>query len=92
MISERTFSRSFSGFWFELLPLLTPSYIHIINEGFKVRLTDEYGVQIESIPKNPLTRDPAVVAEFAFYLAQHAIREGISIKQAFLNKNLKELI
>lgn len=90
MISERTFARSFPGFWEELLPLLTPSFVHIINEAFKVSLTDQFEVAIEPVPKNPQTRDAAVVAEFAFFLAKIAVDNEMHIDDVFNNRSLKE--
>ena len=91
MISERTFARSFSDFWAQLLPLLTPSFVHIINQGFRESLTDRSGVEIEAIPKNPKTTDSAVVAEFAFFLAQMAVEKEMRVDDVFQNLSLKEL-
>jgi hypothetical protein len=91
MISERTLARSFSGFWTELLPLLTPSFVHVINEGFKYQLTDEFGVEIEPISKNSQTHDYSVVAEFAFFLAGHAVKSGSRINEIIDQKRVREL-
>jgi hypothetical protein len=79
MISERTFARLFPGFWVDLLPLLTPRLVHLINVGFRKALKDDEGLPIEPIPKNPMTRDAAVISEFAFFLAQISIQEKESI-------------
>ena len=87
MISERTFARSFTGFWSELLPLLTPKFVHLVNEGFKTHLTDEYGDALSPIQKNPEIRDPAVLAEFAFYISQLSIQEGKKVNEIINNDN-----
>lgn len=81
MISERTFARSFTGFWSELLPLLTPNFVHIINNAFKIFLTDKYGEPLNAVQKNPEVRDPAVIAEFAFYISQLSLQNGLKIQE-----------
>ena len=91
MISERTFARSFSGFWTELLPLLTPSFVHIVNEGYKYQLTDEFDVAIEPVPKNPQTQDASVIAEFAFFLARQAVKAGSRINEIINQQRIKEV-
>jgi len=91
MISERTLARYFSGFWTELLPLLTPSFISIINEEFKKHLTDELGMEIKPVTKNPQTHYTSVVTEFAFFLAEHAVKCGSRISETFDEKHLTTL-
>ncbi len=91
MISERSFAASFSAFWAEILPLLTPSFVHIVNEGFKERLTDEHGTAIDPVPKNPNTYDPSVLAEFSFFLAKAAVEGKITVKKAFADRKLRKL-
>jgi len=86
MISERTFARSFTNFWTELLPLLTPNFVHIINNGYKVLLTNKFGEPIEPIEKNEKVRKPAVIAEFAFYIAQLSILERTEIHDVIKEK------
>jgi hypothetical protein len=81
MISERTFARSFTSFWSELLPLLTPKFVHLVNEGLKNHLMDEYGEALSPIEKNPKIRDPAVLSEFAYYISQLSIQKRKNINQ-----------
>jgi len=89
MMSERTFSASFSAFWTELLPLLTPTFVHMINEGFKERLNDEFGLPSEAVEKRADSRDSAVIAEFAFFLAKAAVEKEISVDEVFQNHKLR---
>jgi hypothetical protein len=83
MISERTFASSFSGFWAELLPLLTPSFVHMVDAGYRESLMDTAGAVLDPVPKSPETRDPAVVAEFAFFLARTAFSGGMGVEECF---------
>jgi len=90
MISERTFARSFASFWSELLPLLTPNYVHIVNYGFRDQLVNNHGIPIDPVKKNPAVRDPSVVAEFAFFIAQLSVSEGVGIYDIRTNDNYIE--
>jgi len=82
MISERTFATSFGSFWDELLPLLTPSYVHIISAVYNEHITDDFGFILDPIERRA-DADSAVIAEFAFYLAKGATEAGIAIKAAY---------
>lgn len=86
MISERTFAGSFSGFWSELLPLLTPKLVHIINDASKIHLTDGDGEPLDPIPKSRKTRDPAVVSEFAFHISELSIQDGRNVSDIINSK------
>ena len=88
MISERSFASSFEGFWSELLPLLTPTFLHTMSEMYKEPLTDPFGIPLKPIPKAADTAS-AVVAEFAFYLAKCAIQNGITVRTAFGDEGLR---
>jgi hypothetical protein len=88
MISERTFARSFASFWDELLPLLTPSFVHIISEVYKERLTDDFGFMLDPIPRRA-DADSAVIAEFAFYLTKSAMEAGMTIKAAYDDERIR---
>jgi len=90
MISERSFASSFLGFWTELLPMLTPSFIHMINEGYKKRLADECGEPIKDVTKNLKTGSFSLIAEFAFFLAKTSIEEKLSVEKVFNNKKYCE--
>lgn len=88
MISERTFAHSFSGFWAELLPLLNPSLVHMINEGYKERLTNIIGLPLNEVDKKGKSGDSSVIAEFAFFITKMAVEKGISVKQVFKNETI----
>ncbi len=84
MISERTFVSSFSGFWEELLPLLTPKFVHLFNDGFRRNLNDDGGREVHEVPRVAESdSDPAFIAEFAYYLARVAAEHGIDTDLAF---------
>lgn len=89
MISERTFARSFTSFWDELLPLLTPSFVHVINQNYKVRLTDDNGFFLGTVERRANT-DSAVIAEFAFNLVKSATEAGITLKAAYENPEIRK--
>ena len=82
MISERRFASSFDGFWSELLPLLTPTFVHMVGEAYKESLTDAFGSPLKPVEHRADT-DRSVIAEFAFYLAKNAIEKGITIRAAY---------
>lgn len=69
MISERAFAKSFSSFWQELVPLLTPRFVGLFNEAYRVGLVDEIGAPLETVPVESGIRAD-VVAEFAFWGAR----------------------
>jgi hypothetical protein len=79
MISERSFSRSFDAFWHELLPLLTPQFVALFNEGYEECLLNEAGEALSVLPVGVGVDRPDIVAEFAFRLARHANEQGISL-------------
>ncbi len=80
MISERTFSRSFHGFWGELLPLLTPSFVHIFNDVYRDDLALERYEDNEETSSESV--DSAFISEVAFYLAKLANEQALTVKSA----------
>ena len=88
MISERSFAASFSSFWAELLPMLTPNFVSMVNNAYKKNLIDEHGVPLDPIPKNSNIEDTSIVAEFAFYLAKTSINKNSNIEKIFSNEKL----
>ncbi len=82
MISERKFALSFTSFWNELLPLLTPSLVHVLNEVYKERLTDNLGFLLDPV-ESRANDGNAVIAEFAFYLTKSATEAGITVQAAY---------
>jgi hypothetical protein len=89
MISERTFASSFPEFWQELLPLLTPSCVHLLHGGHEEHLTDDAGHEVGATQVNNETRDPAIVSEFAYHLAKEAFRRTVSISDAFADVSVR---
>ncbi len=78
MISERAFSRSFDAFWQELLPLLTPRFVTLFNEGYEVTLLNEKGKELPPLPVGKGVERFDIVAEFAFRLARIANEQCIA--------------
>jgi len=83
MINERIFASSFPNFWQELLPLLTPSCVHLLNAGHEEHLINESGKEIEPVEVDEETRDTSVVSEFAYSLAREAFLRNIPVNEAF---------
>lgn len=77
MISERAFAKSFSSFWQELVPLLTPRFMGIFNEAYEKPLAYENGLGIQAVPMEPTIRAD-IVAEFAFWGARFLWERGLS--------------
>jgi len=88
MISERQLARGFSRFWQELLPLLTPRFIRLFNEGYVRPLKDLEGVDLKALPVGVENENPALVAEMAFHLAKLARKELKSINEAAKSEDL----
>lgn len=88
VISERNLSRSFLGFWAELLPLLTPSFVHMFNEMYKSHLIDDKGALARKVEKVSGISDSAFVAEVAFYIAKLAAQKGASAVSACEDRTL----
>ncbi len=91
MITERQFASSFPDFWQELLPLLTPSCVHLLNAGHEERLQDESGVEIDAVEASEETRDVAVVSEFAYHLAREAFQRSLSVSDAFDDNTIRSV-
>lgn len=89
MISERSFAASFPGFWQELLPLLTPSCVHLLNAGHEKHLRDANGLELDPVDTNDETRDAAIVSEFAYRLAREAFTRELSVSEAFDDRCLQ---
>jgi hypothetical protein len=89
MITERAFAASFHDFWQELLPLLTPSCVHILNTGHEEHLEDVNGLELDPVDTNDETRDAAIVSEFAYHLAKEAFTRGLSVNEAFADRSVQ---
>jgi len=60
----------------------------MMSETYRERLTDNVGFPLEPVKQRADT-DRAVIAEFAFYLAKNAIENGITIRAAYNDPNLR---
>jgi len=83
MITERAFAASFPDFWQELLPLLTPSCVHLLNVGHEEHLKDSNHHELGPVDTSDETREVAIVSEFAYHLARLAFSRGLSVCEAF---------
>lgn len=89
MITERSFASSFPDFWQELLPLLTPSCVQLLNTGHEERLQDAGGRELDPVETNAETRDAAVVSEFAYHLAKEAFVRTLAVRDAFDDNSIR---
>ncbi|MFA5182976.1 MAG: hypothetical protein WC405_16785 [Syntrophales bacterium] len=90
MITERSFASSFPNFWQELLPLLTPVCVHLLNAGHEEHLQDENGLELDSIKASEETRDAAIVSEFAYHLAREAFHRSLPVRDAFDDDTVRD--
>ena len=88
MISERQFARGFGGFWSELLPLQTPSFMRLFNEAYIEPVFDENGVELNPVPISEDNENPSIVAEMAFRLAKKAYESNSRVLNAAQNDEL----
>lgn len=79
MISEKTVASVFNGFWEEVLPLLTPSFVRVFNEAHSEELVDLPSSKFVRIPIAPEVTKHDLVAEFAFCAAEASHVSGESI-------------
>ena len=89
MITERDFSTSFPDFWQELLPLLTPSCVHLLNAGYEEHIIDTKGFPLGELNSNSETRDAAIVSEFAYHLARESFNWKLSVSEAFKDLSIR---
>ena len=90
MISERTFASSFPGFWSDLLPLLTPTLVRLVNDGYKKRLTDHNGSPLKPVEKGVEIVDHAVLAEFSYHIAKLAVQDGTTAHDVYDDGSLRK--
>lgn len=79
MISEKAVASVFNGFWEEVLPLLTPSFVRVFNEAHSEELVDLPSSNFTRIPIAPEVTKHDLVAEFAFCAAEASHVYGNSI-------------
>ena len=89
MITERAFAASFPDFWQELLPLLTPSCVHLLNAGYEEHLVDVNGLELGDVESHDKTRDAAIVSEFAYHLAREAFTRKLTVGEAFRDPSIQ---
>jgi len=85
VISERTFAQSFSGFWSELLPLLTPAFVHMVNKTYKRNIWDGRDRPVEKLAGSG---DPSFTAEFSFFLAKISHEMGLDVEDIVSDQHL----
>lgn len=81
VISEKTVASVFNGFWEEVLPLLTPSFVRVFNEAHSEELVDLPSSKFIRIPIAPEVTKHDLVAEFAFCAAEMSHTSGNSIAE-----------
>ena len=89
MISERTFARYFPGFWGELLPLLTPAFVHVIKESYERHVLGDFGFPADAVGKQSESGNSAVLAEFAYFLAKAAVENKCEVAETFQSEELR---
>lgn len=87
MISERQVARGFGALWSEVLPLLTPHFVHLFNEAYRKPLTNAAGKRASVVPSGD-DSDPAVVAECAFHLVRLAQKRAIPLSDVANDEQL----
>lgn len=92
MITERSFAASFHDFWRRLLPLLTPSCVHLLNVGHEEHLLDQNGDVLSPVALHEQTRDSAVVSEFAYHLAKEAFSQSSTVQDIFNNIDKRNVV
>jgi hypothetical protein len=88
MISERTFAASFNDFWNDLLPLLTPSFVHNVNLKYEQPILNNEKNFLLPVTEREETRDPAIIAEFAYHLFAASISNQLPLASIIDNKEM----
>lgn len=83
MISERQLARGFQELWGEVLPTLTPHFVHLFNQAYG----EELGGGTGAVPIRP-NNDHSLVAEFAFHVARLAHERGVGFQNIADNNGL----
>lgn len=79
MITEKIIAKDFNSLWEETLPLLTPSFVSLLNAANAEDLTENYKSKFQHIPAGPNIEKHDLVAELSFQLAKVSIEDSISI-------------
>jgi hypothetical protein len=81
-MTERMFAARYHDFWRELLPMLTPSLVSVLNSGHEEHLLDANGAALDVVDSQPGTRDAAIVSEYAFHLVRIALGSNRAVFDA----------
>ncbi|MFO1367890.1 MAG: hypothetical protein U1F46_02770 [Marinagarivorans sp.] len=92
MISEKMVASVFNGFWDEVLPLLTPSFVRVFNEAHSEELVDLPSSKFIRIPIAPEVTKHDLVAEFAFCAAEASHTFGCSVTEIINDRKAIESI
>ena len=84
MITERSFASSFPDFWQELLPLLTPSCVHLLNAGHEEHLHDASGHELGPVETHDDTRERCHCGRVCLPSGAKSIERGLSVNDAFV--------
>lgn len=79
MITEKIIAKEFNSLWEECLPLLTPSFVSLLNAANAEDLTDNYKSKFHHIPVGPNIEKHDLVAELSFQLAKVSMEDDIKI-------------
>lgn len=92
VISERRLASGFHGFWDELLPLLTPTFVRLFNEAYRKPLNEVRGISTTAVPLGQETIRNDFVAEAAFHLARVSYQEKLELLAIINDVNLRQNI
>lgn len=81
VISEKTVASVFNSFWEETLPLLTPSFVRVLNEAHSEELADLPGSSFARIAIAPEIQMHDLVAELAFCVAEESHTSGKTVTE-----------
>lgn len=90
MIGEREIASGFHSFWSELLPLLTPSSITIINRSYGQYIQGHRPVDVELRINQGELKDQDLLAETSFEIFSLAHRNGIVSRDVLSNREALE--
>lgn len=78
MISERAFASSFSSFWRENFPLMSPGFVTLFHRVYEEPLKDRERVLLDELPPARLEQ-PEFIAELAFRMAKICQERSLSV-------------
>ena len=87
MISEQQLAKGFQQLWGEILPLLSPHFVHVFNEAYRQPLKKADGRPATVVPIGNHT-NPALVAEYAFHIVRLAHEDSVPLLDAAQDKEV----